>query len=120
MNGRSGEFDTQSMKQLQHRVIAWLGAGRQCFVKALATQARIFGELRHATRARHITHGGQEHVGIWVFQCSGYIFCNGFFIIEVIGSIESSKFGQGSLLIQNSRHLNGAFNVTLLRGFIAA
>ena len=39
MNERCRKLDAKSMKQLKHCVIAWLGAGRKCFVKALPPKA---------------------------------------------------------------------------------
>jgi len=58
MDGRSRELDAESMKELEHRVVAWLGAGCERLVKTLAPKTSIFGELCHATGASHITNGG--------------------------------------------------------------
>src|SRR5450756_890181 len=103
------------MEQLEHCVVAWLGAGRKCFVKALTPKSRIFGELRHATGAGHVTYSGQKYIGIGIFQCGGYVFRDGFFIIEVIGSIERGEFSQGDSLSKARAISMWAFDITLLR-----
>ena len=55
---RRRKLDAERMKQLEHRVIAWFGARRECLVKTLAAQTGVFRQLRHATSTSHITHSG--------------------------------------------------------------
>lgn len=78
MDGRSGKLHTESMKQLEHRVIARLGLGRKRLVKTLASKTGIFGKLCHAPGTCHITHGSEKYIGIGVFQRGGNVFRDGF------------------------------------------
>jgi hypothetical protein len=49
--------------------------------------------LCHATGSRHIAHGGQKDIGIWIFQCGGDVLRNGFFILELVSRMEGGKLG---------------------------
>src|SRR3990172_587545 len=95
MDGRSGKLHPESMKQLEHRIVARLGTWRKRLVQTLAPKTGIFGKLCHATGACHITHGSEKYIGIGVFQRGGNVFRDGFLIIEVVGSIEGGKFSHG-------------------------
>lgn len=64
-----------------------------CRGSRVPVQASVFGELCHASGARYIAHGGQKDIGVCIFQCGGDVFGNGFFVIEVVGCNEGSKFG---------------------------
>lgn len=88
MDGSSRKLYAERMKQSEHRVVARLRTGRQCLVKALAPEAGIPGHLRDSARARHVTHGSQEHVGVGIIECSGDVLGNGLFIVEVVDSVE--------------------------------
>lgn len=59
-----GQFDAQCTKQPEHRVISGLGAGRECFVEALAAKAGILRELCHATSAGDVSNRSMEYVGV--------------------------------------------------------
>jgi hypothetical protein len=60
-------------------------------------------KLCHASGAGDVAYGGQEDIGIGVFQCGGDVFRDGFFVVEVVGCIEGGKFGRGLLLVQCER-----------------
>jgi len=100
VNGRSRQFDAQRVQQLEHGVVAWLGAGRQCLVQAFATHPGILGKLGHASGAGHVAHRSQEDIGVGVFQCGGDVFRDGFLAVELVGGVEGEKFFTGLLLVQ--------------------
>ena len=92
------------MKQLEHCLIAGLGARRQSLVEALAANAGIPGELRHATSAREVSNRSKEYVRVGVFQGGGKVLGDGLFSIEIISGVEGGKFDYGSVLVQSTRH----------------
>ena len=81
------QFNPQGTQHLQHRVVSRFRAWRERFVKAFPSEAGVFGELCHASRARHVLYRHQKHVWVGVLQRGTQVLGDGFVVGQVIGAV---------------------------------
>lgn len=82
---------TQGARHFQHRVEAWLGAGCEGFVQALAPETGIPGNLRHAAGTGNVAQGGEQQVGVISLQNSRNVLGNRCVVCEVARRVEGDE-----------------------------
>ena len=95
------------------------------FVQALAAEACVFGNLRHAARFGYIAERGDEYLGIRVFGSRRKIFRNHRIVIEIRRRVEwfvscflsSSLSPSGLRPLEFASHFFRFGNILRLRGF---
>ena len=83
-----GDLHTQGAQNGIDSFKAWMCACAQGFVEALPAQSGFFGDLRHASRFRHVAERGNEYIGVWVFGSRRKIFRNDGIVIEISCRVE--------------------------------
>ena len=81
--GTHVEFYAETMKHLEHRVIAGFRAWSKRFVQALTTQSSALGDSAHAPCLCHIADCGEKNVRVSVFQRGRKILGNNLVIVEI-------------------------------------
>src|SRR5438105_2129596 len=90
----SREPNSEGASYLQYGVEARLGSRSQCLVQALASEASIFGNLRHATSASYVAKGQQQEIRIVCFENGGHVFRNCRIVVEVARCVEGKQLGR--------------------------
>src|SRR5580692_9879140 len=67
---------------------AWVRTCTQGLVQAFPAQARVFGDLRHASCLGHVAKGCDEYLGIRIFGSRRKIFRNDHIVIEIRRRVE--------------------------------
>ena len=88
----SREFDTQCAGDLHDRFKSRLCSGRKSFVKALATQAGVSGNLRHTLGSCNIAECEEKQIWIVCLKYYCHVFSNRFIVFKVSGCIKRHKF----------------------------
>jgi hypothetical protein len=88
LDGMSGEAHAQRTRNLQNGVEARLRARRECLVQALATEPRIFGNLRHAARASDIAEGQEKKIRILRLEYGIHVLDDCFIVGKVLCDVK--------------------------------
>src|SRR5208337_2308904 len=84
------QLDAEGVEELEHGVVAGLGAGGECLVETFAAEASVRGELGHSAGLRHVPDGREEDVGVRILEGSADILGNRLLALEVVGRVEGS------------------------------